>query len=103
MKIFREGNKTIELRLYDEKRKKIKVGDKIIFINMNDATDVLTVIVKELFVFRSFDDLYKTLPLTECGYTCENLCTASPEDMEMYYSKEKQSKYGVVGIRVALR
>ena len=33
MKLFREGHKTIELRLYDEKRKKIAVGDTIKFVN----------------------------------------------------------------------
>ena len=55
MKMFQLGHKTIELRLYDEKRKKISVGDKIIFINIQDVTDILSVIVEDLFVFDSFD------------------------------------------------
>ena len=27
---------------------------------------------------------------------------AKPEDMELYYSKEEQEKYGVVGIEIQL-
>ena len=27
---------------------------------------------------------------------------ASPDDMDVYYSKEEQEKYGVVGIKVSL-
>ncbi len=102
MKNIREGSKTIELRLYDEKRQKISVGDKIKFVSTQDLTDSLCVIVEELFVFDSFEELYKTLPLTECGYCEENIDKASPQDMERYYSKKKQKKYGVVGIKISL-
>jgi ASC-1-like (ASCH) protein len=37
--MIREGKKTIELRLYDEKRKAISVGDTITFLNTEDAAD----------------------------------------------------------------
>ena len=56
----------------------------------------------ELLVFDSFDTLYSRLPLLECGYTKDDVETASPDDMNAYYPKEMQQKYGVVGIRVAL-
>ena len=45
---------------------------------------------------------YDNLPLLNCGYNEDNINTASPEDMEMYYSREKQNKYGVVGIEISL-
>ncbi|MBO5939000.1 MAG: ASCH domain-containing protein [Clostridia bacterium] len=99
---IKEGKKTIELRLYDEKRQKISVGDTITFINTEDSTETLLVDVKQLFIFDSFDELYKKLPLLDCGYTEENVATASPYDMELYYSKEQQKEYGVVGIKVSL-
>lgn len=101
--MIKEGKKTIELRLYDEKRKRISVGDNIKFVNTDNEDDVLIVDVKELYIFDSFEILYKMLSLLECGYTEENVIDASPDDMEEYYSKEKQSQYGVVGIKVALR
>ena len=101
-KMIREGNKTIELRLYDEKRKLISIGDIITFTNTEDSNYTLCVKVMDLFVFPSFDELYKNLPLLECGYTKEDIATASPSDMEEYYSKEMQQQYGVVGIKISL-
>lgn len=44
----------------------------------------------------------KELSLPECGYTEADIETASPDDMNVYYSKDNQQKYGVVGIRIAL-
>ena len=102
MQEIRTGNKTIELRLNDEKRKQISVGDTIKFINTEDSNDTLRVKVVDLFLFSSFAELYDNLPLLNCGYNEDNINTASPEDMEMYYSREKQNKYGVVGIKISL-
>lgn len=102
LRMMREGKKTIELRLYDEKRKQISVGDTITFINTEDPEDALCVKVEDLFVFDSFDELYKSLPLTECGYTEEDIDTASPRDMELYYPREKQNQFGVMGIKISL-
>lgn len=100
---IRAGTKTIELRLYDKKRQRIAIGDTIQFVNTENPTEALLATVKELFVFDSFETLYNTLPLTECGYSEAELSTAAHEDMERYYSKEEQSQYGVVGIKIALR
>ena len=102
MQEIRTGNKTIELRLNDEKRKQISVGDTIKFINTEDSNDTLRVKVVDLFLFSSFAEVYDNLPLLNCGYNEDNINTASPEDMEMYYSREKQNKYGVVGIEISL-
>lgn len=99
--MIKDGSKTIELRLFDEKRQKIQIGDTISFTN-TESQEVLSVKVLELFVFDSFETLYSRLPLTECGYTKDNIDTASPDDMNAYYPKEIQQKYGVVGIRIAL-
>lgn len=38
----------------------------------------------------------------KCGYTEEDIASASPDDMDAYYSKEKQKEYGVVGITIVL-
>ena len=94
---IKSGEKTIELRLYDEKRQKIKVGDTIVFTN-NATGETLTKQVLQLHVFDSFRELYEALPLLKCGYTPEDIATAHPCDMDRYYSLEEQEKYGVVGI-----
>lgn len=99
---IRAGKKTIELRLYDEKRQRISVGDLIKFVNTEQPAETILAEVDELFVFDTFETLYQTLPLTDCGYGIEELADASPKDMEQYYSKEEQSRYGVVGIKISL-
>ena len=99
--MIKDGTKTIELRLFDEKRKKIRTGDTILFTN-TESKETLEVKVLELLVFDSFETLYSRLPLLECGYTKEDVDTASPDDMNAYYPKEMQLQYGVVGIRIAL-
>ena len=93
------GQKTIELRLYDEKRQKIKSGDSIVFTNVCSG-EKLRATVKNLHCFESFEELYRSLPLLKCGYTPEDIDGASPSDMGQYYSLEEQKKYGVVGIEL---
>ena len=94
---IKNGSKTIELRLYDEKRRKIKVGDMIRFVS---KTEKLTATVKALHVFKNFEELYAALPLVKCGYSANEIATASPNDMLEYYTKEQIEKYGVVGIEI---
>ena len=96
------GTKTIELRLYDEKRQMISVGDTLVFKNTNDETQILSCVVKKLHVFSNFEELYRALPLDKCGYLPEELENASAKDMEEYYSAEKQSRYGVIGIEIEM-
>ena len=99
--MIKEGTKTIELRLFDEKRRKIQIGDIIEFSN-TETGEKIGVKVSAQYVFDSFESLYKELSLLECGYTEADIETASPDDMNVYYSKDNQQKYGVVGIRIAL-
>ena len=97
--MIKSGKKTIELRLYDEKRRKIKVCDEIIFTNTVNG-ETLSRAVKDIHIFRSFYELYKSLPLLKCGYTEDDIDSASPLDMEKYYSIDEQKNFGVVGIEL---
>lgn len=97
---IRSGAKTIELRLFDEKRQRIREGDVIIFTSTADGEKIRAA-VRKLHRFDSFAELYQTLPLLQCGYTAEDVDAAQPSDMEAYYSAEEQQKYGVVGIELS--
>ena len=96
-----DERKTIELRLYDKKRRRIQAGDVIRFESTDDETDVLFAWVTGMWFFASFDELYAALPLTACGYAPEELAAASPRDMDKYYAPEDQKKWGVVGIELS--
>lgn len=100
--MIKSGHKTIELRLYDEKRQKIKESDVIVFTN-TDTGEKLTGTVIKLHRFATFDELYKSLPLLKCGYTTDTIDSATPDDMNQYYSVEEQSKFGVVGIELCMQ
>ena len=81
---MKTGQKTIELRLYDEKRSQIHSGQIIQFIDV-ETNDILKAKVMDLHIFDSFQQLYENLDLTLCGYTNEQLPSASYQDMEVYY------------------
>lgn len=96
---IKNGLKKIEMRLYDEKRKNIKVGDEIRFTNLSNGEQLLTKVIS-LHIFASFEKLYEHFNKTELGYKPNE--TASFKDMEQYYSIDEQNKYGVVGIKLEL-
>lgn len=94
---IKNGKKCIELRLNDEKRKKIKVGDTIIFTNRS-TNEILKKEVSKLHYYHDFKELYQNLNPEEMGYSKGE--KANHNDMEQYYSKEDIQKYGAVGIEL---
>lgn len=100
--MIRSGHKTYELRLLDDKRKNVRIGDMIEFLNLSSNSERIRARVTGLHRFDSFESLYATLPLLQCGYTEDNIAAASPMDMEQYYSREEQAQYGVVAIELEL-
>lgn len=91
------GNKDIEMRLYDEKRKLINIGDIITFTNI-DTIECLDVRVINLYRYKNFKELYEAFDKVRLGYKDDEI--AKPSDMEEYYSVEEIDKYGVVGIEI---
>ena len=94
---IKNGTKTIELRLNDEKRQLLKVKDFIEFTN-RDTLEKMIVEIENLYQYPSFDELYKHFDKVSMGYKEDEM--ADPKDMEEYYSKEEQEKYGVLGIEI---
>ena len=97
--LIKEGTKTIELRLNDEKRQLLKEKDLIEFTNRKTLETIDAEIIK-LHKYSSFEELYKHFDKISMGYNVDDV--ANPQDMEEYYSKEEQDKYGVVGIEISL-
>ncbi|MCL2569616.1 MAG: methyltransferase domain-containing protein [Firmicutes bacterium] len=89
---IKDGTKKVELRLFDEKRKQVKIGDTIIFTN-RESQEQLLVTVKDLHFFSSFRKLFKKIENTKLG------CVEA--DLDEFYTEAEQHKYGVVGIEIA--
>lgn len=99
-KIWRE-EKTIEIRLYDEKRKKIKVGDKIVFHQLSDESNVIIADVIALHRFKTFQELFSSDLFSKTG--CGELSKESAREyMYKFYSKEQEKEFGVLGIEISL-
>lgn len=97
---IKSGSKTIELRLNDEKRQQVQVGDFIEFSQIDDSSQRLTVRVTALHHFNSFVELYAALPKEKLGYAPDEM--PDPDHMDAYYPRDKQEKYGVLGIELRL-
>ena len=95
------GTKRIEIRLFDEKRQMIKIGDKIKFLKEPDLKESFEVLVVDLYRYNNFEEMFKDFDisiLSDKSMTKEELIN----DLEEFYTKEKQNKYGVLGIKIKL-
>ena len=77
----------------------VECGDEIEFTNRVNDEKILTKVIA-LHIYSCFEDLYRDYDKISLGYKVDE--DANPKDMEIYYSKEEQSKYGVVGIEIQL-
>ncbi len=94
---IKSGQKTVEMRLNDEKRKLLRVGDLIVFTN-TETKEELTVIVTKLDVFNDFSELYNHFNKVVLGYLADD--PAHPNDMEKYYTKSAIEECGVLAINI---
>ena len=95
------GTKRIELRLYDEKRQKINIGDTIIFQKEPELEIIMKVKVIGILRYNTFEDLFKDFDiemLADKSMTKQELLNV----LEEFYTPEKQEQYGVVGIRIEI-
>ncbi len=93
------GNKTIESRLYDEKRQKIQIGDQIIFTNRDNSSQTATVKVIGLLRYATFHDLFShNDPRKFGGESVEWL----ENQINEFYSLHDQKQNGIIGIEFEL-
>lgn len=95
------GTKCMELRLNDEKRQKLQVGDIIIFSEkQNNENKIITRIIN-LFKYESFQDVLNNFEmkfLADKSISKEKLLS----DLDKFYSEEAQKNYGVLAIEIKL-
>lgn len=96
---IRNGQKTIEVRLFDKKRQEVRVDDKIIFSLLEDSEQKLETEVTELLKFKTFSDLFSSFPKEQFG---GNDTEELLNNIYKYYKHEDELKCGVLGIRVKL-
>lgn len=93
---IKNGTKTVEFRLYDEKRQKIQIGDQIEFSKLPDLEEKIIVNVTNLYRADTFSHLFHKLYASELEI--EKMITM----MSKYYSLDEEKQYGVLGIQISL-
>lgn len=91
------GSKTVELRLYDSKRRKLNIGDKIVFINLQHKRKRVVVVVMGLFRFASFRDAFRIFSDKYFGFRHLSLDQKILK-VRKYYSLSSERKAGVLAI-----
>lgn len=95
--LVQQGKKTIELRLFDEKRQLIRVGDVIefCFAERPEIRCLKTVI--SIYRAQNFEQLCFMIDVYRAGFeNAEELI----KEVSKFYSLEEQSKYGVIAIEL---
>lgn len=94
---IKSGQKIIESRLFDEKRQRISIGDRIEFVRNDDPHQKIITRAKALYKYATFEELFSNFPPEYFGGDSkENLL----QEIHLFYSPEEELKFGVVGIRV---
>lgn len=102
--LIRQGSKVVEIRLNDEKRQQVRIGDRIIFSKLPDGKETLTVRVSGLLHYETFRQFYEDLPAGLFGYPVgsEKSVEEMLESTYTIYTREQEKKYGALGIRIQM-
>lgn len=91
-----QKTKTIEVRINDEKRRTLHVGDTIVFSSTRD-NQLLTAVISKLDVHQTFEKLFASAPAIQFGVDEHS----NLPNMHQFYNNEEEKKYGVVGIHLS--
>ncbi len=95
----KEKTKTYEVRLCDEKRQQINLGDTILFQNQSNLDEQFTTKVVDIIRFNTFEEMAKTLDFVSIGFENSSMVEVV-ETYHSFYSQEDEKKYGVVSFKL---
>ncbi len=94
---IQSGRKTLELRLNDGKRQKIKIGDTLVFTQTKTGETIRAVVV-DIRKYPDFEAMYAAENPMAMGYNEGE--TADPKDMSQYYTEDEIKRYGTLAIEI---
>lgn len=98
--LIKNGEKTLEGRLYKNEKREYKIGDILTFYK-NDSEQYIKAIILDLYKFNDFDQMAENLNKVDLGFK-----NSSKEEMiETYrkiYSINDEKKFGVLVVKIKL-
>ncbi len=97
------GIQTLDVKIYDDKRRSIKIGDTITMYNLSDIDSTITVIVRDILRFDTFAQAYQYEQNMRLfgGELTDNIDTMLKKIYRIY-SQNEEIKYGVAVFRIEL-
>ena len=98
-KAIKEGRKTVEVRLNDDKRRKIKIGDTIEFVQVPERKVTMRVKVTGLKSYDTFKSMYEEIPFKafDCdGWTMNEMLDGTYD----IYTPEQEKEWGALAISI---
>ena len=98
---IKSGRKKVEVRLNDEKRRELRIGDTIKFTKVPESNESLTVKIVQLREFPSFTEMYRSIPASELNAVGGSI-DEMVERTYRIYTPEKENEWGTVAITIKL-
>lgn len=99
---IKNGTKRVEIRLNDEKRRNMKIGDEIIFQKEPELKEEISTKIVRLIVKQTFKELIEQLDISEYSDKTESK-EIFLKDLYRFYTKEQEERFGIVGIQIEIR
>jgi len=95
--LIKSGAKDIELRAYDEKRRKMKAGDKFLLFDAENPDQSIICEILNMHVAPDFESLFKNLDIKRSGFKD---MTELMDTITKFVSREELAREQVVGIEI---
>lgn len=95
--LIKSGAKDIELRAYDEKRKKMKTGDKFLLFDAENPDEYIICEILNMHVAPDFESLFKKLDIKRSGF--KDIAELM-DTITKFVSREELQREQVVGIEI---
>ena len=95
--LIKSGQKDIELRAYDEKRRKMKTGDRFLLFDAENQDEYIICEILNMHVAPNFESLFKKIDIKRSGFqNLDELISV----VTKFVSREELAREQVVGMEI---
>ncbi|MBQ3784829.1 MAG: ASCH domain-containing protein [Alphaproteobacteria bacterium] len=95
--LIKSGQKDIELRAYDEKRRKMKTGDKFLLFDAENPDQSIICEVLNMHIAPDFESLFKKIDIKRSGF--KDIAELM-DTITKFVSREELAREQVVGMEI---